>query len=237
MDKKMIEIRGLYKSYKARPVLKNLSLEVEQGEIYGFLGPNGVGKSTTVHLLTKILEPDNGSIFINGKRINDYGNELYQKIGIVGEHQNLYENLTIKENLDYFASLFKLPLSRVLEILNELDLEQYANVIAKNLSKGLKQRVLIARAILHQPKILFLDEPSSGLDPIASDKIMKNIKNLANNGITVFLTSHFLEEVNELCHRIGFLRDGRIVEEGPIPELIQRHQTRNLKDLFLKIYE
>ncbi len=235
MTQPIIQISNIQKSYGDKKVLKGLSLNVEEGEIYGFLGPNGAGKSTTIRILIGLTDCQSDKLKLAGLKPFPRNTDFLKQVGVVQESQNLYENFTVFENLKLFANLLELNLERVSEVMNELNLNGHKETKAKELSKGFKQRVLIARAFLHEPKILFLDEPTSGLDPIAADKVHRFIKELKKRGTTIFITSHFMEEVEELCDRVGFLRDGVIVEEGVPQDLLQKYSAKRLKDIFLEI--
>lgn len=235
MSSPIISIINAKKSYGSKEVLKGLSLEVEEGEIYGFLGPNGAGKSTTIKILIGLTDCECDEISLAGHKPLPRNTEYLRKIGVVQEAQSLYDNFTVYENLDLFRKLLGLELSRLEELLDELKLREHQETKARELSKGFKQRVLIARAFLHKPKILFLDEPSSGLDPIAADKVHQFIKNLKKSGTTVFITSHFMEEVEELCDRVGFLKHGHLIEEGIPSELLTKYSAKRLKDVFLTL--
>ncbi|MBK23223.1 MAG: bacitracin ABC transporter ATP-binding protein [Halobacteriovorax sp.] len=235
MKSPIINISNLCKSYGSKQVLKGLTLNVEEGEIYGFLGPNGAGKSTTIRILIGLTDCQVETLTLADLSPFPRNTEFLNQIGVVQESQNLYENFTVLENLELFANLLNLKKERVAQVMDELSLNGHRDTKAKELSKGFKQRVLIARAFLHEPKILFLDEPTSGLDPIAADKVHRFIKELKKRGTTIFITSHFMEEVEELCDRVGFLRDGVIVEEGVPHELLTKYNAKRLKDIFLEI--
>lgn len=235
MNPAIISIKNARKSYGTKVVLKGLSLQVAEGEIYGFLGPNGAGKSTTIKILIGLTDCECDEILLAGYKPLPRNIEYLKNIGVVQEAQSLYDNFTVFENLDLFRKLLGLDPSRLEELLDELKLREYQETKASELSKGFKQRVLIARAFLHKPKILFLDEPSSGLDPIAADKVHQFIKNLKHSGTTVFITSHFMEEVEELCDRVGFLKHGSLIEEGVPSELLKKYSAKRLKDVFLTL--
>ncbi len=235
MNPSIISIINVKKSYGTKEVLKGLSLQVSEGEIYGFLGPNGAGKSTTIKILIGLTDCECDDILLAGHKPIPRNTEYLRNIGVVQEAQSLYDNFTVYENLDLFRKLLGLDVSRLEELLDELKLRDHQDTKASELSKGFRQRVLIARAFLHKPKILFLDEPSSGLDPIAADKVHQFIKNLKESGTTVFITSHFMEEVEELCDRVGFLKNGSLIEEGVPRELLVKYSAKRLKDVFLTL--
>jgi ABC-2 type transport system ATP-binding protein len=189
---KMIEVKGLTKRYGELLAVDNISFSVEKGEIFGFLGPNGAGKTTTIKILTGELEPTDGEVKVFGfNPVSDRKN-LHKIIGVVPEVQNLYERMTAKENLTFFAKLYDINHKRVDELLEQFDLQEWANERVKNFSLGMKQRLLLTRGLLPKPDILFLDEPTKGLDPYTARYIRGIIKEVNKNGATIFLTTHYI---------------------------------------------
>ncbi len=207
----MIEACELRRSFNDRPALNGISFVVEPGEIFGFLGPNGAGKTTTIRILTGQLLPDSGLARVAGFDCARESHKLKPLIGVVFEQQNLYERMSGRENLVFFARLFGSPPRRVDQVLSLVGLQERAKDRVKTYSNGMKQRLLIARALLNQPRVLFLDEPTRGLDPVAAREIRRIITELGQAGTTVFLTTHYMEEADQLCRRVAFLHEGRIV--------------------------
>lgn len=222
-----ISIKNISKRYGEKVILNNISIEVEKGKIFGLLGQNGVGKTTLIKIITNECTRDGGEVKLLGKDVvsND---EIKNMIGIVGDDLALYDRLTVLYNLDFFARFYSVPLERVEEVMQLLNLIQYKNMKVSQLSKGYKQRVNIARAILHKPNILILDEPTSGLDPISSNYIRKVVRAFADEGKTVFLTSHYMDEVDELCDEVAFLNNAVIVEKGSPIELKLKYGSRDV---------
>ncbi len=215
----MIKVTGLsYKYPKSKTnVLNNLSFEINRGEIFGFLGPSGAGKSTTQKLLYKILQNYTGEVLINNKPLHNWGNEYFEKIGVGFELPNHYLKLTGKENLQLFGSFY--PQSDLLDLdflFEIVGLSAEADKRVEQFSKGMKMRLNFIRAIMHDPDILFLDEPTAGLDPVNAQKIKQHILKLRDEGKTIFVTTHDMATADQLCDRISFIVDGEIrVTEAP----------------------
>jgi ABC-2 type transport system ATP-binding protein len=208
----IIEVHDLKKSFRGRSVLNGISFSVEQGEVFGFLGPNGAGKTTTMRLLLGLLRPDSGSARVLGQSLSDH-DRLRHKVGVLLENNGLYERLTCYENLDYMAKLYQVPdpASRIVELLSFVGLTGSGDQVVGTLSTGMKRKLGLARAILHDPEILFFDEPSSGLDPEAQHMVRELILRLSEReSITVFLNSHNLDEVQRVCSRVAILHRGEI---------------------------
>jgi ABC-2 type transport system ATP-binding protein len=225
----MIETCDLRRSFNGRTVVNGLSFAVERGEIFGFLGPNGAGKSTTIRMLTGQLLPSGGSARVAGFDCVREARQLKRLIGVVFEQQNLYERMSGRENLAFFARLFGMPTCRADVLLDQVRLADRANEPVKVYSNGMKQRLLIARALLHQPQVLFLDEPTRGLDPNAAGDIRQLIADLGRAGTTVFLTTHYMEEADHLCQRVAFLDAGRIVAMDTPLKLKLAHGRRQVR--------
>ncbi|WP_051652492.1 ABC transporter ATP-binding protein/permease [Clostridium algidicarnis] len=185
----MIEIKQVSKTFADKKVINNITFKVNEGDIFGFLGPNGAGKTTTIKMIIGLLEPTSGEIFINGKHNVKNKNDIYSDIGVVFELPNLYMKATIQKNLEMFSKIYQLPSSRVDEVMEDLQLIDKKNMKVEKLSKGWKQRVLIARALLHKPKVLILDEPTSGLDPNTVTLIRDYIKKLNSEGTTIIIST------------------------------------------------
>ena len=227
----MIEVNNLHKSYEDRAVLNGITFRVEAGEVFGFLGPNGAGKTTTLRILTGQLFPSYGSASILGLDASSEASVLQGKIGIVPERSNLYERLTVSQNLEFFCRLYGSDISAVNSLLERVGMDRERHTQVKKLSKGMRQKVLLVRALLHKPSLLFLDEPTSGLDPASASVVQEFLKDLNREGMTIFLTSHNMEEVDRLCGRVAFLDKGRLAAIGTPGELKLRYSGSRLKVL------
>ena len=215
----MIKMREIVKRFGEKgekTVLENVSFEVEQGEIFGLLGPSGAGKTTIINILTGQLVPEGGAYEIGASSM---------QTGLMLEEDGLYNRLTAAQNLNLFARIYGVNKENVIKSLQNVGLGDDAAKPVSKLSKGMRQRVSLARAILHSPKILFLDEPTSSLDPTTAKSIHKLISELKNNGATVFLTTHNMEEATDLCDKIALLHLGKIVEYGSPKEICDRHNS------------
>lgn len=206
-----IEVEQLSRSFNGLKAVDNISFTVEAGEIFGFLGHNGAGKTTTIRMLSGQLLPTSGHAQVAGCNVITEQGRLRPQIGVVSEHQNLYERMSGRENLEFAVRLYGQSLQRVDETLAQVGLLDRAKDNVRNYSNGMKQRLLIARALLHRPQIIFLDEPTRGLDPVVGREIRRLILDLSEQGVTIFLTTHYMEEADQLCGRVAFLSEGRIV--------------------------
>jgi len=233
-----VKTENLTKLYDKIKAVESLSLEVKKGEFFGFLGPNGAGKTTTIRLLTGIINPDEGKVVINE---NLSANSIDAKLiaGVMPESRGLYEWMTAIEYLSFFAHLYSIhnPVKTVVEKLSLVGLSNAKNKHIGAFSRGMKQRISLARALINDPKILFLDEPTLGLDPKGQEDIQNLLKNLNTDGVTIFYSSHLLNEVALLCSIIAVINHGKLIAQGTIRQL--REQTGlgdgNLKDIFLKL--
>ena len=211
----MIRIQGLRKVYKELEALKGVDLTVEPGELFAYLGPNGAGKSTTIRILTGLTRMGEGQAWLNGHSIAEEPIAAKRQCGLMPQATNLDAELTVWENLATHGRLFGMPererIERSEELLEYVDMLGRRNSMAKTLSGGMKRRVMIARALMHNPRILFLDEPTVGLDPGVRRRIWALIKRIHQEGTTIFLTTHYIEEAEFLAHRVAFLNQGRIV--------------------------
>jgi ABC-2 type transport system ATP-binding protein len=216
----MLEIHHLCKAYGKRQVLHNLSLQIPPGEVYGLIGSNGAGKTTTINILCNLLQFDSGKVEIAGCKISA---ETKRLIGVVPQENLMYKNLTCAENLNFFARIYGLSgaerKQRVRECLILVNLLDRANSVVENLSGGMQRRLSMALALVHHPKLMILDEPTTGLDVEARYEIWELIRNLQQQQITVLLTTHLLEEAERLCQRIGILKNGHLIAEGSIDQL------------------
>ena len=206
-----IEVAGLSRTFKNLQAVDNISFTVEAGEIFGFLGHNGAGKTTSIRMLTGQLRPTAGQAQVAGCDVITQQQRLKPLIGVVSENQNLYERMSGRENLAFAGRLYSIASKRVDEALDQVGLIERARDKVQHYSNGMKQRLLIARALLHRPQIVFLDEPTRGLDPVVGRDIRRLILELSHRGVTVFLTTHYMEEADQLCRRVAFISDGRIV--------------------------
>ena len=222
----MIVIEKLTKKYSDIQAVKDLSLEVNPGEMFGFLGPNGAGKTTTIRILTTLTKPTSGHVWINGFDVVRETPKVKEVIGLVQQHLSLDRDLNVRENLELHARLRHLEPSerrqRIAELLDYVGLTEQANRIVEDLSGGMKRRAMIARALLHRPKVLFLDEPTVGLDAQTRRSLWKLIRRMNLDGTTVFLTTHYIEEAEALCQRVGIIHKGRLIALGGPLELRQR---------------
>jgi ABC-2 type transport system ATP-binding protein len=224
-----IEVENLSRHFRDRRAVDEMTFTVSEGEIFGFLGPNGSGKTTTLRLLTGQLRPTSGTARVAGSDVGSERERLKPRIGVVSEHQNLYDRLSTRENLTFCARLYGIPPRRVDEVLRLVGLRERAADGVRRLSNGLRQRLLIARALLHGPRVLFLDEPTRGLDPQVAHEVRHLVTSLAGEGVTVFLTTHFLEEADQLCRRVAILDQGRILALDTPERLKLRHGSREVR--------
>lgn len=233
-----IRVQDLVRVYKNLRAVDGINFEVEQGEIFGFLGPNGAGKTTTIRMLTGQLRPTSGSARVMGCDVVADRQQLKPQIGVVFESQNLYERLSGRENLNFYARLYRVDKSRVDQVLNQVGLVKRAKDKVSTYSNGMKQRLLIARAMLHEPLVLFMDEPTRGLDPNIARDIRQIVAELARAGMTIFLTTHYMEEADQLSNRVAIIDQGRIVALDK-PEVLKAEYSENdgttLEDVFVHL--
>lgn len=218
-----IDVCDLNKCFNNKPAVINVSLQVKRGEIFGFLGPNGSGKTTTIRMLCGLLTPDSGRGTCLGYDIIKQSQLIKLQVGYMTQRFSLYEDLTIKENLDFVAGIYSLdnPAERVMKCLENLGLTDRKNELAKNLSGGWKQRLALAAALLHDPKLLLLDEPTAGVDPKARRDFWDYIHKLAAQGITTLVSTHYMDEA-ERCHRIAYIAYGHLLVHGTADEVIEQ---------------
>jgi ABC-2 type transport system ATP-binding protein len=213
----MIRTENLTKKFNTTLAVDNLDLQIDEGEVFGFLGPNGAGKTTTVRMLTSLIGPTSGSAFVNGFQIGKQDTEIRRSVGILTETPGMYDNLSAEFNLEIYAELYEVkdPKGQVEKYLRMLDLWDRRMDEAGTFSKGMKQKLAIARAILHEPRILFLDEPTAALDPEASHLVHDFITELRKEGRTIFLCTHNLDEADRLCERVGVFKTHLLVVDTP----------------------
>ena len=210
----MIQLENIYKRYNDTTVVENLNLQIEAGEIVGLIGHNGAGKSTTLKMIAGLVEPTSGSVRVMGRDIQKNSVKIKQHIGFLSEESPLYEAMTAQQYLLFFSELYRMPrqkaLNRIDQLLDSLDLAE-KNKLTGEFSKGMKRKTAIARALLHDPDLLILDEPNSGLDPLTSFFILHYLKTLKNEGKTIILSAHNLFHVETICDRVGIIKNGRML--------------------------
>mgnify|MGYP005756673655 CR=1 FL=1 len=224
-----IEVKDLTFSYDGKTkAVEHLNFEVKKGEVFGFLGPSGAGKSTTIKLLTKLIAPPPDTVFLLGNDMSKVSHNFYKKIGIAFENDVLYPSLTGFENIYYHASLYGVGKSEVEDILKEMDLYSSKDKKAAQYSKGMKTRLVLARALITKPEILFMDEPTSGMDPDIASYLRDFILKINKQGTTMFITTHDMNEAEKLCDRIAFFNNGKIVELDSPNSYKKRFGKRNI---------
>lgn len=239
-DGNIITVSGLTKKFKDFVAVDNISFEVKQGEVFAFLGPNGAGKSTTIKMLTTLLNPTEGKITINGQDPARNKDAVRKSFGIVFQDPSLDSNLTALENMQYHAVLYKVPVEvrskRIEELLKFVELWDRKNDLVMTFSGGMKRRLEVARGLLHHPKIMFLDEPTLGLDPQTRNHIWSYLQDIASNeNMTVFFTTHYMAEAEKVADRIAIIDHGKIVASGSLRELEEQTRTSSLEEAFIAI--
>ena len=222
----MLKIRGLKKRFKNFPALDGLDMDVEEGALYGFIGPNGAGKTTAIRIITGLLEADEGIVEIGGKDAFLYREQVKEDFGYVPDEFGMYDNLKVWEYMEFFASCYGLSglvgRNRCKELLEQVKLSDKADFFVDSLSRGMKQRLCLARAMIHDPKLLVLDEPTSGMDPRARMEFKELLKELCAEGKTILVSSHILSELSSMCTDIGIIDAGRIVLSGNMEEILKK---------------
>jgi ABC-2 type transport system ATP-binding protein len=236
----MIRVQNLVKRFGDLVAVNDVSFEVQQGEIFAFLGPNGAGKTTTIKMLTTLLKPTSGKVELDGLDPAVQHNEARKRFGIVFQDPSLDDELTAYENMDFHGVLYKVPrrvrVERIEKLLRLFELWERRDDPVKQFSGGMKRRLEIARGLLHTPKIVFLDEPTLGLDPQTRNQLWTHVKKLnEEEGVTVFLTTHYMEEADRVAHRIGVIDHGRIVAQGTPKELKEQTGSETLEQAFLSL--
>lgn len=242
MGKTIIEINGLTKFYKdaEKPAIDNISLSVPENEIFGLLGPNGAGKTTTISILCGYLRMGSGSVNIDGFDLGTHKNEIKQIIGVVPQDLALYNTLTAYENLRFFGHFYglkgKILKNRIFECLELFGLENNANKKLTTFSGGMKRRINLIAGMLHKPRVLFLDEPTVGIDVQSRNVILGHLEDINKQGMTIIYTSHYMEEAERLCSRVAIIDKGHILIQGEPAELLSKYpQCNNLESIFLHI--
>jgi len=234
----LVEVKDLKKNYELKKAVRGISFKVKNNEILGLLGPNGSGKTTTIGMMLGLLKPSNGEIIIDGKKIEDNRIEILKKINFISPYIELPKKLTVKQNLIVYGKLYSVPdIKKRIEYLSEkLRLEDLLNRITGELSSGQKNRVSLAKALINNPKVLFLDEPTASLDPEIGDFVRTFLEDYKKEKkISILLASHNMNEVTRLCKSILMMKDGIIIDSGSPEDLINKHGRQNLEEVFLKL--
>ena len=239
-----IEARGLAKTFGKKVAVSNVTLQVREGEFFGFLGPNGAGKSTTIKMLCGLLRPDGGEIRIAGVDLYSDPLEVKRIIGVLPEETNLYERLTGEEYLLFAGQMYGLTkkeaVERTASLMELMELTEERKKLIVDYSMGMRKKVALAAALIHRPRVLFLDEPFNGIDPISVRSIRNVMRHLIERGTTIFITSHVMEVIEKLCSRVAIINNGRIVAEGTLSQLREAANTgsdTSLEDVFLKLVD
>ena len=233
-----IKVINLKKSYGSKEAVKNLNFEIKENEIVGLLGPNGSGKTTTIGMILGLLKPSSGEVLINGLKIEKYRYDILQKINFISPYIELPKKLTVKQNLIVYGKLYSVKnLKEKIDYLaNKLRLEKLLNRITGELSSGQKNRISLAKAIINDPNVLLLDEPTASFDPEIGDFVRTFLENYKKeNKVSILLASHNMDEVTRLCSSIMMMKNGSIIDEGKPKDLIKKHGRQNLEEVFLKL--
>lgn len=240
MEKSVIKATNVVKTFGEVKAVRGISFDVKAGEIFAFLGPNGAGKSTTISMLTTMLRPTSGSLFLNGHNVLTNQDEARQAFGIVFQDPALEEELSAYENMQIHSVLYGIPkseqLPRIEELMRLVDLWERKDSMVKTYSGGMRRRLEIARGLLHHPAILFLDEPTLGLDTQTRNLLWDYVQKLSENeGMTIFFTTHYLDEAEAVADRIAIIDHGEIVATGTVKQLANKTKTKNLEEAYLKL--
>ena len=236
--KNLVEVKNIKKNYGKNEAVKGISFNIKENEILGLLGPNGSGKTTTIGMLLGLLKPTSGEILINGQKLEGNRIEILEQINFISPYIELPKKLTVKQNLTVYGKLYKINnINERIEFLSEkLRLENLLNSITGELSSGQKNRVSLAKALINEPKVLLLDEPTASLDPEVGDFVRSFLEDYKKEKkISILLASHNMNEVTRLCKSILMMKDGIIIDEGNPKELINKHGRKNLEEVFLKL--
>jgi ABC-2 type transport system ATP-binding protein len=235
----MIEVEKLTKKFNGVTALNSVSFRVNEGEVFAYLGPNGAGKTTTVNILATLLTPTSGKAVVTGYDVTKNGMEVRRLIGYLPEDFGLYPSLTVYENLDFTAGLYRISKSerkdKIKELLEFFGLWENKDVLAYTLSKGMKQKVGIAKVMINDPKILLLDEPTSGLDPGMAREVLKLILQLKKEGKTIFMTTHLLARAEQVCDSVALINKGRILRTGKISDVKTELKSKTLEDVYFAV--
>jgi ABC-2 type transport system ATP-binding protein len=235
---KVISVHNLVKKFGSFTANDNLTFEVYEGEIFGFLGANGAGKTTAIKILSGLSEPTSGEVIVAGFNARKKPEQIKRNIGYMSQKFSLYEDLTVRENITLYGGIYgmnrQLIRERTKDLLEKLDFSEYENRLISSLPLGLKQKLAFSVAVLHEPKIVFLDEPTGGVDPITRRQFWEMIYETAERGITVFVTTHYMDEA-EYCDRISIMNEGRIVALDTPSELKKQYNAGSVEEVFVKI--
>lgn len=234
MIESCISIENVTKSFGQKPVLNGINLNISKGEIFGLLGPSGAGKTTLMKIITAQLKASSGRVSINNVDTVNFDRKMYSSFGMVLDNLGLYKRMSCYDNLKIFSEIYNIKKSTIDEMLKNVGLYEARKTPADKLSKGMKQRLVIARALLHNPPILFLDEPTTGLDPSTCNVIHNMILNEQKKGKTILLTTHNMVEATKLCNNVALLNDGNIVEYGVPDEICRKHNMQNEISILMK---
>ena len=238
MNENIIEVKKLNKIYDKTIAVKDLSFVINKGKIIGLLGPNGCGKTTTIAMILGLVKPTSGEVIIKGKNLEKERINLLEKMNFISPYVELPKKLTVEENLKVYAGLYgvKNANEKIYELVNELRLNEFLKKKTGELSSGQKNRISLAKALINDPEILMLDEPTASLDPDTGDFVRSFIEHYSSKtNVTILLASHNMNEVERLCDSVMMMKDGIIVDTGKSQELISRHGRKNLEEVFLKI--
>ena len=235
-----IEIKNLNKKYNNVEAVRNINFKINKGSIVGLLGPNGCGKTTTIGMILGLIKPTSGSVFVNEKNIEKENNrtEILEKVNFISPYVELPKKLTIEENLKVYGKMYGVNnlQKKISDLMDELNLREFKKRKTGELSSGQKNRVSLAKALINDPEILLLDEPTASLDPDVGDYIRTYLENFASKrGTTILLASHNMNEVERLCSEVMMMKKGKIIDKGTCNDLIKKHGRKNLEETFLKI--
>lgn len=236
----MLELKNVCKTFKKVKAVENISFNVQEGEIVGLLGENGAGKTTTLRMISTMLKPSSGSIKVNDYDVSENPSKVRSQIGILfGGEVGIYDRLSARENIEYFGKLYGMDSEeinkRIEELESEFGMEGYMDRRTGKFSRGMKQKVSIARSIVHSPQVMLFDEPSTGLDVSAARIIHEFILRCRQNGKTILLSSHSMNEVEKLCDRIVIIHKGKLVEQGSVNEIKNKYGMNNLEEIFISL--
>ena len=238
MSTTSIEINNLSKEFKNIKAVKNVNFKINKGSIVGLLGPNGCGKSTTIGMMLGLIKPSSGEVIINNKNIENYRTDLLQKMNFISPYIELPKKLTIEENLTVYGRMYGVKdlKDKIIELMDKLNLTEFKKRKTGELSSGQKNRVSLAKALINDPEIILLDEPTASLDPDVGDYVRGIIENFSsNNEKTILIASHNMNEVERLCEEVMMMKNGEIIDKGKSLDLINKHGRKNLEEVFLKI--
>lgn len=235
---KVIKVEGLTRKFGAFTAVDNISFTVDKGEIFGFLGANGAGKTTAIRMLCGLLSPSSGNAEVAGFNVYSETEKIKLNIGYMSQKFSLFEDLTVQENLQFYAGIYRIPAKQVkekaMQLIERLNLQDYRHKLIKGLPLGFKQKLAFSAAVIHDPRIVFLDEPTGGVDPAVRRKFWEMIYETAQKGITVFVTTHYMDEA-EYCDRISMMVNGKIEALGTPGELKDKYACKSMYDVFLKL--